>query len=215
MHILGIESSCDETSAAVLSDGRIRSNIVSSQMDHGRFGGVVPELASRMHLRYIVPVVEEALAAAGVRKQELGAVAVTSGPGLMGSLMVGLNFARAFAYSLGIPCLAVNHMEGHIYANFLEEPVPEFPFLCLTVSGGHTQLVLVREGFRHEILGQTLDDAAGEAFDKVAKMLGLPFPGGPVVDRLAGKGNPRFVEFPRSMMNDGSLDFSFSGIKTA
>ncbi|HLB01212.1 MAG TPA: tRNA (adenosine(37)-N6)-threonylcarbamoyltransferase complex transferase subunit TsaD, partial [Bacteroidota bacterium] len=140
---------------------------------------------------------------------------VTSGPGLMGSLLVGVNFARAYAWSLGIPCLSVNHMEGHIYANFLEDPVPAFPFLCLTVSGGHTQLVLVREGFHHEILGTTLDDAAGEAFDKVGKMLGLPFPAGPAIDRLAGEGNPSFVDFPRSMINDGTLDFSFSGVKTA
>ncbi|HLF13606.1 MAG TPA: tRNA (adenosine(37)-N6)-threonylcarbamoyltransferase complex transferase subunit TsaD [Bacteroidota bacterium] len=215
MHVLGIESSCDETSAAVISDGRLRSNIVSSQIDHRRFGGVVPELASRMHLRLIVPVVEEALSVAGVGRGDLGGVAVTSGPGLMGSLMVGVNFAKSFAYALGIPCVGINHMEGHIYANFLEDPKPAYPFICLTVSGGHTQLVLVREVFRHEILGETLDDAAGEAFDKVAKMLGLPFPGGPAIERLAREGNPSFVAFPRSMAGDGTLNFSFSGVKTA
>ncbi len=215
MHILGIESSCDETSAAVFSEGRLKSNVVSSQSDHVRFGGVVPELASRAHLKLVVPVVEEALAAAGVRKDELTGVAVTAGPGLMGSLLVGVNFARAFAWSLGIPCFGVNHLEGHMYANFLEEPHPSYPFLCLTVSGGHTQLVLVREDFHHEILGETLDDAAGEAFDKVGKMLGLGFPAGPVIDRLAADGDPAFVQFPRPMINDRDLGFSFSGIKTA
>jgi len=215
MHFLGIETSCDETSAAVLTGGRLRSNIVSSQLGHGRFGGVVPELASRTHLKLIVPVVEEALAAAGVAGDDLGGVAVTSGPGLMGSLMVGVNFAKSFAYGRGIPCVGVNHMEGHIYANFIEDPVPEYPFLCLTVSGGHTQLVLVREEFHHEILGETVDDAAGEAFDKVGKMLGLPFPGGPAIDRLAREGDPAFVTFPRSMAGDGTFRFSFSGLKTA
>jgi N6-L-threonylcarbamoyladenine synthase len=215
MRILGIETSCDETSAAVIADGRLLSNVVSSQMDHRRFGGVVPELASRAHLRMIVPVVEEALGIARTRPEELTGLAVTSGPGLMGSLMVGVNFAKSFAWSLGIPCAGINHMEGHIYANFLEDPVPSFPFICLTVSGGHTQLVLVREGFRHEILGETVDDAAGEAFDKVAKMLGLPFPGGPAIEKLAREGDPEFVGFPRSMSAGGSLDFSFSGVKTA
>jgi N6-L-threonylcarbamoyladenine synthase len=215
MHLLGIESSCDETSAAVISGGRLRSNIVSSQLGHRRFGGVVPELASRTHVKLIVPVVEEALAAAEVTGAELGGVAVTSGPGLMGSLMVGVNFAKSYAYGLGIPCVGVNHMEGHIYANFIEEPIPEYPFLCLTVSGGHTQLVLVKEGFHHEILGETVDDAAGEAFDKVAKMLGLPFPGGPAIDRLSVEGDPAFVTFPRSMAGDGTFRFSFSGVKTA
>ncbi len=215
MNVLGIESSCDETSAAVISDGRLLSNIVSSQIDHRRFGGVVPELASRMHLRLIVPVVEQALSVAGVGREELHGVAVTSGPGLMGSLMVGVNFAKSLAYGLGIPCVGVNHMEGHIYANFLQEGAPGYPFVCLTVSGGHTQLVLVREEFHHAILGETLDDAAGEAFDKVAKMLGLPFPGGPAIERLARDGNPAFVTFPRSMAADGTLNFSFSGVKTA
>ena len=215
MHLLGIETSCDETSAAVISGGRLRSNIVSSQLGHRKYGGVVPELASRTHLRLIVPVVEEALSSAGVAAADLGGVAVTSGPGLRGSLMVGVNFAKSFAYALGIPCVGVNHMEGHIYANFLEDPVPAYPFLCLTVSGGHTQLVLVREEFRHEILGETVDDAAGEAFDKVAKLLGLPFPGGPAIDRLSREGNPKFVQFPRSMTGDGTFRFSFSGVKTA
>jgi len=215
MHILGIESSCDETSAAVVSDGLLKSNVISSQSDHGKFGGVVPELASRAHLKLIVPVVEEALTTAGVRKEDLAGVAVTSGPGLMGSLLVGVNFARAFSWSLGIPCLGVNHLEGHIYANFIEEPVPSFPFLCLTVSGGHTQLVLVRENFHHDILGETLDDAAGEAFDKVGKMLGLDFPAGPAIDRLAADGDPSFEHYPRPMIKDRKLNFSFSGIKTA
>ncbi len=215
MHILGIESSCDETSAAVFSDGGLKSNIISSQSDHSRFGGVVPELASRAHLKLVVPVVEEALGVAGVRKEELTGVAVTAGPGLMGALLVGVNFARAYAWTLGIPCLGVNHLEGHIYANFLEDPHPSYPFLCLTVSGGHTQLVLVQKGFHHDILGETLDDAAGEAFDKVGKMMGLGFPAGPVLDRLAAEGDPSFVEFPRSMIHDSSLNFSFSGIKTA
>jgi len=163
MHVLGIESSCDETSAAVVSDGRLLSNVISSQSDHRKFGGVVPELASRAHLKMILPVVDEALTVAGLPKEKLGAVAVTSGPGLMGSLLVGVNFARAYAWSLGIPCLSVNHMEGHIYANFLEDPVPAFPFLCLTVSGGHTQLVLVREGFHHEILAQNSQQQRGIA----------------------------------------------------
>ena len=215
MNILGIETSCDETSAAVLQDGIVKSNVISSQIAHGEYGGVVPELASRAHQRLIVPVVEEALHTAGIGKNELDAVCATYGPGLMGALLVGLNFAKAFAYGLRVPFVGVNHMEAHLYSNFIDEPKPNLPFLCLTVSGGHTQLVLVRNILEHELLGETLDDAAGEAYDKVAKMLGLGFPGGPVLDRLAQTGNPDFVKFPRSLLGDESLDFSFSGIKTA
>jgi len=215
--ILGIESSCDDTAAAVVAGGVLRSNVVSSQRVHEGFGGVVPELASRAHQRLIVPVVDAALDEAGVTKRDLDAVAVTYGPGLAGSLLVGLSFAKAMALALGIPLVGVNHLEGHIYSVFIEEPHPPFPYLCLTVSGGHTQLVLVREGFRHEQLGTTRDDAAGEAFDKVAKMLGLGYPGGPVIDRLARDGDPAFQDFPRTRLGgaEGPFDFSFSGLKTS
>ncbi len=215
MNILGIETSCDETSAAVLSDGEVRSNVISSQLVHREYGGVVPELASRAHQQLIVPVVEEALRVSGVSMDSLDAVAVTYGPGLMGALLVGLNFSKALAYGLGIPLVGVNHMEGHIYSNFLEDPNPEYPFLCLIVSGGHTQLVLITSPLEHELLGETLDDAAGEAYDKVAKMLGLGFPGGPLVDRLAQNGRPDFMGLPRSLLGNTSLEFSFSGVKTA
>jgi|ERR1041384_922367 N6-L-threonylcarbamoyladenine synthase len=215
MNILGIETSCDETSAAVLTDGTVRSNVISSQLVHRAYGGVVPELASRAHQQLIVPVVEEALRASDVPMDRLDAVAVTYGPGLMGALLVGLNFSKAFAYGLGIPLVGVNHMEGHIYSNFLEDPRPQYPFVCLIVSGGHTQLVLIRAPLEHELLGETLDDAAGEAYDKVAKMLGLGFPGGPAVDRLAQGGNPGFLNLPRSFLGRESLEFSFSGVKTA
>ena len=215
MIVLGIETSCDETSAAILQDGVVKSNIISSQLVHQKYGGVVPELASRAHQRLIVPIVEEALSVAGVKKEQLNGIAVTYGPGLVGALLVGLNFAKALAYGLRIPFLGVNHMEAHLYSNFLEEPKPNFPFLCLIVSGGHTQLVLVKELFNHKLLGETLDDAAGEAFDKVAKMLGLGFPGGPIIDKLAKKGNPDFVKFPRSFLDEESFAFSFSGIKTS
>ena len=213
--ILGIESSCDETSVAVIRDGKLLSNIVSSQMVHAQYGGVVPELASRAHQRYIVPIVNEALAKAEVRKEDLSAVAVACGPGLMGALLVGVNFGKAFAYGLGIPFIAVNHMEAHIYSNFIEEPSPAFPFLDLTVSGGHTQLVLMKEDLTYEIVGETMDDAAGEAFDKVAKMLDLGYPGGPKLDALAQKGNPNAIKFPKPYSTDKSFDFSFSGIKTS
>ncbi len=211
--LLGIESSCDDTAAAVVVGGALRSNVVSSQRVHEGFGGVVPELASRAHQRLIVPVVDAALHEAGVAKTDLDAVAVTYGPGLAGSLLVGLSFAKALALGLGIPLVGVNHLEGHIYSVFVEPPGPPFPYLCLTVSGGHTQLTLVREGFRHEILGSTRDDAAGEAFDKVAKMLGLGYPGGPAIDRLARDGDAAFQYFPRTRLGD--YDFSFSGIKTS
>lgn len=213
--ILGIETSCDETSAAVIRDGKLLSNIISSQLVHQQYGGVVPELASRAHQKLIVPVVNEALAKAEVHKDELSAIAVAAGPGLMGSLLVGVNFGKAFAYGLGVPFIAVNHMEAHIYSNFIEEPTPAFPFLNLTVSGGHTQLVLVSDEFKYEIVGETMDDAAGEAFDKVAKMLKLEYPGGPQIDKFAKKGNPDAVKFPRPYATEYDLNFSFSGIKTS
>jgi N6-L-threonylcarbamoyladenine synthase len=211
--LLGIESSCDDTSAAVVAGGALRSNVVSSQRVHAGFGGVVPELASRAHQRLIVPVVEAALEEAGVTRHDLDAVAVTYGPGLAGSLLVGLSFAKAFAFGLGVPLIGVNHLEGHIYSVFIEPPSPPFPYLCLVVSGGHTELVLVEEGFRHTRLGRTRDDAAGEAFDKVAKLLGLGYPGGPEIDRLAATGDPAFRAFPRTRLP--GFDFSFSGIKTS
>jgi N6-L-threonylcarbamoyladenine synthase len=213
--ILAVETSCDETSAAVLRNGLVLSNVISSQEIHGTFGGVVPELASRAHMRLIIPVVDEALSRAGVARFDLSAISATYGPGLAGSLLVGLSFAKALAYGLGIPFLGVNHLEGHLYSNWLGGPPPDDPFLSLVVSGGHTMLVLVRGPFDYEVLGQTRDDAAGEAFDKVAKMLGLGYPGGPVIDRLAAAGNPSAIAFPRSQLEDGSLDFSFSGLKTS
>ncbi|HUL44327.1 MAG TPA: tRNA (adenosine(37)-N6)-threonylcarbamoyltransferase complex transferase subunit TsaD [Bacteroidota bacterium] len=215
MNVLGIETSCDETSAAVLTDGRIRSNVISSQFVHRKYGGVVPELASRAHQELIVPVVREALGAAHITSSEINGIAVTYGPGLMGALMIGLNFAKALSYGLRVPFIGINHMEAHMVANFIDDPQPRYPFLCLIVSGGHTQLVLVTAPFEKQLLGETLDDAAGEAFDKVAKILGLGFPGGPVVDKLASSGNPHFVEFPRSLLEKDNLDFSFSGIKTS
>ena len=215
--LLGIESSCDDTAAAVVVGGTLRSNVVSSQRVHEGFGGVVPELASRAHQRLIVPVVDAALEEASISKNDLDAVAVTYGPGLAGSLLVGLSFGKALALALDIPLVGVNHLEGHLYSVFVEEPYPPFPYLCLTVSGGHTQLVIVREGFEHEVLGTTRDDAAGEAFDKVAKMLNLGYPGGPVIDRLARDGDAGFQHFPRTRLDNerGPFDFSFSGLKTS
>lgn len=215
MIVLGIETSCDETSASIVADGVVRSNVISSQYVHSKYGGVVPELASRAHQRMIVEVVEESLNRAGVSKFQLEGIAATQGPGLVGALLVGLNFAKAMAYGLGVPFVAVNHMEGHLYSNFLAEEKPGYPFLSLIVSGGHSMLVHAAEPFRHTLLGQTRDDAAGEAFDKVAKMLGLGYPGGPKIDRLASQGNPEALRFPRSFLDDNSFDFSFSGIKTA
>ncbi len=211
--LLGIESSCDDTAAAVVIDGRLASSVVSSQRVHGGFGGVVPELASRAHQQLIVPVVTTALAEAGVTRSNLDAVAVTYGPGLAGSLLVGLSFAKALAFGLGCPLIGVNHLEGHIYSVFIEPPGPPFPYLCLVVSGGHTQLIHVEAPFRHTLLGQTRDDAAGEAFDKVAQLLGLGYPGGPEIDRLAAGGDPTFQAFPRTRLP--GFDFSFSGIKTS
>jgi len=211
--ILGIETSCDETAAAVLIDGRIASNVVATQEIHVKYGGVLPEMASRLHLENIVPVVSEALEKAGVSKKELSAIAFTRGPGLIGCLLVGCSYAKAMALALDIPLIAVNHMQAHVHAHFIDEPRPEFPFLCLTVSGGHTQLVLAKDYLDMQILGQTIDDAAGEAFDKTAKMLGLPYPGGPLMDKLARDGNPNACHFPEPKV--AGYDFSFSGLKTS
>lgn len=213
INILALESSCDETSASIISDGKILNNIVATQSVHEKYGGVVPELASRAHQQHLVPVVHEALSTSGISKEDLSAVAFTRGPGLMGALMVGVSFAKSFAYALGLPLIEVNHMQAHILAHFIEDPKPQFPFLCLTVSGGHTQLVLVKDHLDMVVIGETLDDAVGEAFDKTAKLLGLPYPGGPLIDRYAKAGNPRAFDFPVSDMP--GLNFSFSGIKTA
>ena len=211
--ILAIESSCDDTSAAVIRGGKVLSNIVTTQAVHEQYGGVVPELASRAHQQNIIPVVHQALRVANVNKSELNAVAFTRGPGLLGALLVGCSFAKSFALGLGVPLIEVNHMQAHILAHFIDEPKPQFPFLCLTVSGGHTQIVLVKDHLDMEILGQTTDDAVGEAFDKTAKMLGLPYPGGPMLDKMAAKGNPDAFEFPVGNMPE--YNFSFSGIKTS
>lgn len=211
--ILGIESSCDETGAAVLIDGQIVSNCIADQTIHEQYGGVVPELASRAHQANIVPVVNVALEKAGIHLQQIDAIAFTRGPGLLGSLMVGAGYAKGVALALGIPLIAVHHMQAHILAHFIDEPKPMFPFLCLTVSGGHTQIVLVKSPLDMEILGQTIDDAAGEAFDKSAKMLGLNYPGGPLVDKFARTGNGSRFQFAEPKIPD--LDFSFSGLKTS
>ncbi|MGQ9824935.1 MAG: tRNA (adenosine(37)-N6)-threonylcarbamoyltransferase complex transferase subunit TsaD [Desulfotomaculales bacterium] len=217
MQILAIETSCDETSAAVVEDGvNVRSNVISSQVDiHRRFGGVVPEVASRRHLELINGVVAEALEQAGLTFFGLDAVAVTYGPGLAGALLVGLAAAKALSFALGIPLVAVNHLEGHIYANFLAEPDLPFPLVCLVVSGGHTDLVFLERHGSYRLLGRTRDDAAGEAFDKIARVLGLDYPGGPAIDRLAAAGNAAAVRFPRTYLEEGTFDFSFSGLKTA
>lgn len=211
--ILAIESSCDETSAAVIRNGKILNNIIATQSVHERYGGVVPELASRAHQQHIVPVVSQALEQAGVDKHKLDAIAFTQGPGLLGALLVGSSFAKSMAWGLDIPLIAVNHMQAHILSHFIEDPKPAFPFMCLTVSGGHTQLVVVEEPLKMQIIGETQDDAVGEAFDKAAKMLQLPYPGGPHIDRLAKKGNPMAFSFPLTEMP--GLSYSFSGIKTA
>lgn len=213
MKILAIESSCDETSAAVLADGQLLSNVITTQLIHEQYGGVVPELASRAHQQHILPVVERALADANLPKTDLSAIAFTRGPGLLGSLLVGASFAKALALGLNIPLIEVNHMQAHVLAHFLEAPRPTFPFLCLTVSGGHTQLVRVEGPLTMQLIGQTQDDAVGEAFDKSAKLLGLPYPGGPLIDKYARDGNPLAFRFPTTDMP--GLDFSFSGIKTA
>ncbi|MBR3457990.1 MAG: tRNA (adenosine(37)-N6)-threonylcarbamoyltransferase complex transferase subunit TsaD [Selenomonadaceae bacterium] len=214
---LDIESSCDETAAAVLRGGRtILSNIISTQIPvHRKFGGVVPEIASRRHIVNIMPVIDEAIAKAGVGLKDIGQVAVTYGPGLVGALLVGVSAAKALAFALDVPLIGVNHLEGHIFANFLSEKSLEPPFVALVVSGGHTALVRVR-GYNHfTLMGQTRDDAAGEAFDKVARVMGLPYPGGPQIDRLAGEGNPLAIDFPQALRGDGSYEFSFSGLKSA
>ncbi len=210
--ILGIESSCDDTSASVVRDGEVLSNVVAGQDVHQEYGGVVPEVASRAHQVNIIPVIDSALRRAGVDKRALSAVAFTRGPGLIGSLIVGVSFAKALALSLKLPLIEVNHLSAHVLAHFAEPPRPRFPFLCLTVSGGHTQLVVVRDYADMEVIGQTLDDAAGEAFDKTGKLLGLPYPAGPHIDRLARDGQPRF-DFPEPQIQ--GLDFSFSGLKTS
>jgi len=212
INILAIESSCDETSAAVIQDGKVLSNTIATQKVHERYGGVVPELASRAHMQNIVPVVDTAIKDAGINKNDITAVAFTRSPGLIGSLLVGACFAKAFAQARHIPLIAVHHMQAHVLAHFIERK-PEFPFLCLTVSGGHTQIVLCKDYLDMEVLGETIDDAAGEAFDKVAKMLGLPYPGGPLVDKYAAEGDPLRFKFPVSEMKD--YQFSFSGIKTS
>ena len=214
-YILAIESSCDDTAAAVLCNTKVLSNVVATQEIHRQYGGVVPELASRAHQQNIVPVVHQALAKANIDKKHLSAIAFTRGPGLMGSLLVGSSFAKSLALGLGIPLIAVNHMEAHILAHFIEDGTkvpPNFPFLALTISGGHTQIVKVSDHFTMEVLGETLDDAVGEAFDKSAKIMGLPYPGGPLVDRHAQRGNPGAFEFPKPKVE--GLDFSFSGLKT-
>lgn len=211
--ILAIESSCDDTSAAVIRDGAVLSNCIANQEAHRQYGGVVPEVASRAHQANIIPVVDIALKKAGVERNDITAVGFTRGPGLMGSLLVGTSFAKAFALSRGLPLLEVNHMTAHVLAHFAEDPKPQFPFLCLTVSGGHTQIVLVRDYLDMEVLGETLDDAAGEAFDKTGKMLGLGYPAGPLIDRHAREGRADRFEFPEPAVP--GLNFSFSGLKTS
>lgn len=215
--ILGIESSCDDTSAAVIVDGILRSNVIASQKVHESYGGVVPELASRAHQQNIVPVVSGALRQAGVDKHDLSAIAYTRGPGLLGSLHVGTSFAKGLAIALDIPLLDVNHLHGHVLSHFIrnnaDDPVPEFPYLCLLISGGNSQLVVVESPYQMNIIGQTIDDAAGEAFDKCAKVMGLPYPGGPHIDRLAQEGDPKRFKFAKPHMP--GFDYSFSGLKTS
>lgn len=215
--ILGIESSCDDTSAAVLIDGVLKSNVIASQKVHEAYGGVVPELASRAHQQNILPVVSEAIRQAGITKQQLTAIAYTRGPGLMGSLLVGTSFAKGLALGLGIPLIDVNHLQAHALSHFVREEaadeVPEFPYMCLLVSGGNSQIILVKSPTEMEIIGRTIDDAAGEAFDKCAKVMGLPYPGGPHIDRLAAEGNPEAFKFSKPHIP--GLDYSFSGLKTS
>ena len=216
--ILAIESSCDDTSAAVIREAKLLSNVIASQAVHTTYGGVIPELASRAHGQNIVPVVDTALAQAGVTIDEIDAIAFTRGPGLMGSLLVGVSFAKALSIATDTPLIEVNHLQGHILSHFVElpedpRPMPKFPFLCLLVSGGHTQIVLVKDYFDMEILGTTIDDAAGEAFDKCAKVIGLGYPGGPVVDKLAKEGNPKAIKFAKPQVDE--LNYSFSGLKTS
>jgi len=214
--ILGIESSCDDTSAAILVNGEIKSNIVAGQDVHEKYGGVVPELASRAHQQNIIPVVDAALNEANISKEDISAIAFTRGPGLLGSLIVGTCFAKSFALALNKPLVEVNHMHGHILAHFIKNDsntYPSFPFICMTVSGGHTQIVLVKDYFEMEIIGETIDDAAGEAFDKAAKIMGIPYPGGPLIDKFAKDGDPKKYQFP--IANIKNYDYSFSGLKTS
>ncbi len=216
IYILGIESSCDDTSAAILCNGKVLSNVVASQKIHEQYGGVVPELASRAHQQNIVPIIDQAIKQANIDKKDLNAIAFTRGPGLMGSLLVGTSFAKSMALALDIPLIDVNHMQAHILAHFIEEDdfdKPEFPFLAMTISGGHTQIVIVNDYFDMQIIGETIDDAVGEAFDKSAKIFGLPYPGGPLIDKYAQLGNPKAFPFPKPKV--GELNFSFSGLKTS
>ncbi|KIC93899.1 tRNA (adenosine(37)-N6)-threonylcarbamoyltransferase complex transferase subunit TsaD [Flavihumibacter solisilvae] len=211
--VLAVESSCDETAASVCRDGKILSNVIATQKVHEQYGGVVPELASRAHLQNIVPVVDQAMADAKIQSSDIDAIAFTQAPGLIGALLVGAQFARSMALALDKPVIAVHHMQAHVLANLIESPVPSFPFLCLTVSGGHTQIVRCESPYSMKVIGETIDDAAGEAFDKTAKLLGLPYPGGPLIDRYAATGNPAAYRFPEPQIP--GLDFSFSGLKTA
>ncbi|MDN3619055.1 tRNA (adenosine(37)-N6)-threonylcarbamoyltransferase complex transferase subunit TsaD [Polaribacter undariae] len=215
VYILGIESSCDDTSASVICNAKVLSNVVANQEIHSKYGGVVPELASRAHQQNIVPVVQQAIEQANITKEDLSAIAFTRGPGLMGSLLVGTSFAKSLALGLQLPLIDVNHMQAHILSHFIEDEnskMPPFPFICLTISGGHTQIVKVTNHFEMEVLGETIDDAVGEAFDKSAKILGLPYPGGPLIDKHAKLGNPKAFQFTKPKVGD--LDFSFSGLKT-
>lgn len=215
MNILGIETSCDETAAAVYGSDGLQSNVIASQAIHQQYGGVVPELASREHIRLILPIIRQSLDEANLTLQQIDGIAVTYGPGLVGSLLVGLNMAKALAYALRIPFIGINHIEGHLFSVSLNRHNLKVPFIALVISGGHTQLVLVKELGQYEILGRTLDDAAGEAFDKISKMLNLGYPGGPLIDKLSIQGNDKFAQFPRSLLKEQGYNFSFSGLKTA
>jgi N6-L-threonylcarbamoyladenine synthase len=214
-YIIGIETSCDETSAAIINGNHVLSNIVSSQEIHEKFGGVVPELASRAHIKIITNIIDSAIQKAGINKKELKGIAVTHGPGLIGAVLVGLNFAKGLSQALNIPYIGINHIEGHIYGNFLSNPEISFPHLSLVVSGGHTQLVFMSEHLNYKIIGKTRDDAVGEAFDKGAKLLGLGYPGGPLIDKLAQAGDDQFHKFPRAFLKGSNYDFSYSGLKTS
>jgi N6-L-threonylcarbamoyladenine synthase len=215
MLILGVETSCDETSAAVIENNTVLSNVISSQTVHLQFGGVVPELASRAHLRKVIPIVEEALTKAEKKLPQMDGFAVTYGPGLIGALLVGVNYVKGLATILQKPFVGINHIEGHVYSNFLGETDIQLPLLCLIVSGGHTQLVIIKEHLQYDLIGKTRDDAVGEAFDKVAKLLGLPYPGGPQIDKMSKKGNPEYTNFPIGLAKKKTFDFSYSGLKTS